>query len=292
MSAVTSDPDRMPGLALVLRMTAALLLLRPQGPPVLHAAYLTVGTVALIVPSAITSAPLWITAAAIVALRIASDWPLADNHVYLLAYWCLAIGLALGSAAAEGTMSRAARWLVASSMAFAVLWKSVLSPDYLDGRFFRMTLIVDERFEDVVRVAGGMSREEIARHRLALAPLAEGAELAEDESLVEPGAFHRLAFALTWGALASELALAIAFLAPLPAVLQWTRHALLLAFCTLVYPVAPVAGFGWLLLAMGASQVPAGDVVWRRAYVLVWVWVLVATELPWVGWLADALNRP
>jgi hypothetical protein len=281
----------MPSLALALRMTAVLLLLRPQGPPLLQTAYLAVGALALIAPATITSAQLWLTAAAVVALRIASDWPLADNHVYLLAYWCLALGLALGSAAPPLTMSRAARWLVASSMAFAVLWKSVLSPDYLDGRFFRMTLIVDERFEDVVRLAGGMTREEIGRHRLALVPLAEGAELAEDESLVEPLAFGRLAVALTWGALFWELALAAVFLAPLPAALQWVRHALLLAFCTLVYPVAPVAGFGWLLLAMGVSQVPEADASWRRAYVLVWVWVLATTELPWAGWLAEALNR-
>ena len=291
MPAVTLALDRLPGLALALRMTAVLLLLRPQGPPLLQTAYLAAGAVALIAPSALTSAQLWLTVSAVVALRIASDWPLADNHVYLLAYWCLALGLALSSAAPSLTMSRAARWLVASSMAFAVLWKSVLSPDYLDGRFFRMTLIVDERFEDVVRVAGGMTREEIARHRLALAPLSEGAELAEDASLVEPVAFSRLALALTWGALFWELALAAVFLAPLPAALQWVRHALLLAFCTLVYPVAPVAGFGWLLLAMGVSQMPDADAFWRRAYVLIWLWVLATTELPWAAWLAEALNR-
>jgi hypothetical protein len=143
----------------------------------------------------------------------------------------------------------------------------------------------------VVAAGGGMTREEIGRHRLALAPLAEGAELAEDASLVEPDAFSRLALALTWGALFWELALAAVFLAPLAAALRWVRHALLLAFCTLVYPVAPVAGFGWLLLAMGVSQVPDADAAWRRGYALVWLWVLATTELPWAGWLAEALNR-
>jgi len=288
---VTLALDRVSGLALVLRMTAVLLLLRPQGPPLVHTAYLGVGTVALLVPAALTSPYLWFTAASIVAVRIASDWPLADNHVYLLAYWCVALGLALGSATPSPAMSRTARWLIALAMAFAVFWKCVLSPDYLDGRFFRMTLIVDERFEDVVRLAGGMSRDEMARHRLALTPLSPGAELADDELLVEPPAFHRLALALTWGALIWELVLAVVFLAPLPAALQWIRHALLLAFCTLVYPVAPVAGFGWLLLAMGLSQVSAGETAWRRAYVLVWLWVLVVTELPWAGWIADAVGR-
>jgi hypothetical protein len=291
MPAVTLALGRVSGLALTLRMTAVLLLLRPQGPPLLHTAYLGVGTVALLAPAALTSAWPWLTAASIVALRVASDWPLADNHVYLLVYWCLALGLALGSATPALTMGRMARWLIALSMAFAVLWKCVLSPDYVDGRFFRMTLIVDERFEDVVRLAGGMSRDEIDGHRVALTPLAPGAQLAEDELLVEPPAFYRLAMALTWGALMWELALAIVFIASLPATVQWIRHALLLAFCTLVYPVAPVAGFGWLLLAMGLSQVPAGEVRWRRAYVVVWLWVLGASELPWAGWMAAALGR-
>ena len=284
--------DRVSGLALTLRMTAVLMLLRPQGPPLLHTACLGVGTLALLAPTALTSAWLWFAAASIVALRIASDWPLADNHVYLLAYWCLALGLALGGAAPSLTMSRTARWLIAAAMAFAVLWKCALSPDYLDGRFFRMTLIVDERFEDVVRLAGAMSRDEIDRHRVALTPLPPGAQLAEDELLVESTVFHRLALFLTWAALISELALAIVFLVPLPAARQWIRHGLLLTFCTLVYPVAPVAGFGWLLLAMGLSQAPVGEIGWRRAYATVWVWVLVVTELPWAGWMAAALDRP
>ena len=118
-----------------------------------------------------------------------------------------------------------------------------------------MTMIVDERFEALVRLAGGLSADEIEQHRAALQPLGAGAELAIDDSLVEPPAFRRLALLLTWGGVGMEAALAAVFLAPLSPGLFWLRHALLLAFCAVTYAVAPVAGFGWLLLAMGASQI-------------------------------------
>jgi hypothetical protein len=109
-----------------------------------------------------------------------------------------------------------------------------LSPDYIGGRFFRMTLLVDERFEDIVRIAGDMDRAQIERHRQGLIPLADGAQLALDDSLVEPAAFHRLALALTWGGLLWETALAAVFVAPLAYRWRWLRHALLLGFCIAV----------------------------------------------------------
>jgi hypothetical protein len=120
-------------------------------------------------------------------------------------------------------------------------------------------------------------------------PLGAGAELAPDDLLVEPPALGRLARVLTWGGLAIETLLAAAFLTPLAAAHRWVRHLLLIAFCVTTYPVAPVAGFGWLLLAMGV--VSAETARWRAAYVGAWLIVLAGTAVPWTGWLADALGR-
>lgn len=278
-----------PALGLALRMTAVLLLLRAQGPPAVEVAQVGLAALALFSVRMLTSAALWLTLAALVAVRIAWDWPLADNHVYLLAYWCLALGLALGVSESAVVAQRSSRGLLAAAFTLAVVWKTVLSPDYVDGRFFRMTLIVDGRFEDLVRIAGGMTLEEIDRHRLALVPLGAGAELAADEALVEPPALGRLARALTWGGLLMEGAVAIAYLAPLGAAQQWIRHLLLLIFCGATYPVAPVAGFGWVLLAMGV--VSAGTALWRAAFVGVWLIVLAGSGIPWLRWIADAIGR-
>ena len=97
-------------------------------------------------PSSVRRAPLtWLLVAGLVAVRIVLVWPLSDNHIYLLAYWCLAIGLALSSATPAATLSASSRWLLGAAFAMAVLWKAVLSPDYVDGRFFRVALLTDEQ---------------------------------------------------------------------------------------------------------------------------------------------------
>jgi hypothetical protein len=275
---------------LALRMTALLLVLRPQGPLLVQVAQVGLAAAALLDARWLWNPAMWLAAAAAVVVRIGSDWPLADNHIYLLAYWCLAIGLALGAAAAPTTLQASSRWLIGSAFALAVIWKALLSPDFLDGRFFRMTLIVDTRFEALVRLAGGMSFDEIDRHRLALVPLGAGAELSIDDRLVEPVAFRRLALALTWAGLVIETAVAAAFLVPLRPDRRWLRHGLLVGFCVGTYPIAPVAGFGWLLLAMGVTA--AEGARWRNAFVAAWLIVLAGTALPWVSWLADALGRP
>jgi hypothetical protein len=284
-----AEPEGPASFGLALRATAVLLVLRAQGPPPVRVALIGIGVVALLLPAALTAPALWWAAAGLLAVRIASDWPLADNHIYLFAYWCLAVGLALGAVQPAVTLRQAGRWLLGAAFALAVVWKLALSPDFADGRFFRVTLLVDDRFEDLVRLVAGMPYAEIDRHRAALTPLGGGAVLAPDDTLVEPPALRRLALALTWGGVIAETALAVAFLAPLPERRRWLRHVLLLGFCVVTYPVAPVAGFGWLLLAVGLAQDTTGR--WCGAYVAAWLIVLAGTELPWAGWLADAVGR-
>ena len=99
----------------VLTLTAIILLLRPLdvwwlAPFVLGAACLSLAV------RAVRRAPLtWILIAVLVAARVAVVWPLSDNHIYLLAYWCLAIGLALSTAASAATLSSSSRWLLGAA---------------------------------------------------------------------------------------------------------------------------------------------------------------------------------
>ena len=58
---------------------------------------------------AVALPPLLLVAVAVVqvvlvAVRVVIDWPLPDNHVYLLAYWCLVTGLALATRDASRTL--------------------------------------------------------------------------------------------------------------------------------------------------------------------------------------------
>jgi hypothetical protein len=65
------------------------------------------------------------------------------------------------------------------------------------------------------------------------------------------------------------------------------RHALLPALYATTCAVAPVAGFGWLILAMGVALCGPSDVWLRRAYVGIWLLVLIYSEVPWAGIVLD-----
>ena len=81
------------------------------------------------------------------------------------------------------TLATSSRWLLGAAFAMAVLWKAVLSPDYVDGRFFRVTLLTDERFADAALLFGGLSAEQMIENRKFLEPLPEGAELLDPAGL-------------------------------------------------------------------------------------------------------------
>jgi hypothetical protein len=269
--------------ALALRLTAVELLLRPMGPGWILVPLLAVAVLALLATPVLLSAWTWYAAAALVAMRIVADWPLPDNHIYLLGYWCLAIALALGSPQRRERLTGSTRLLLGLAFAFAVLWKAVLSPDYRDGRFFTVTLLSDPRFAEVTQLVGRMSADTLASNRRVLAPLPEGAELADPEPLTLTPSFGALVGAATWGALLLETLVAAAFLLGSGPGLQRAQHGLLLAFCLVTYAFAPVAGFGWLLLAMGCSLCRPGQPLMCATYVAAWLAVLFYAEINWAS---------
>ena len=141
-----------------MRLTAIALLLRPMGPWFVRPAVLAAAALVLISPRVLRTPAVWAAVAALIALRIADDWPLADNHIYLLAYWTLAIALSLRARRhvrdccpprADGCSG----WRSRSPCS----GRSLLSPDFLDGRFFRVTLLTDPRFAEAAMLIGGLS---------------------------------------------------------------------------------------------------------------------------------------
>ena len=225
------------------------------------------------------------------AARIVIVWPLSDNHIYLLAYWCLALGLALSGPAPAATLATSSRWILGASFAMAVLWKAVLSPDYVDGRFFRVTLLTDERFADASLVFGGLSRDQMAQNRKFLEPLPEGAELLDPPAFVEPPPLRLFATLATWGGLTLEGLIALLCLWPGGRQVERARHAALVLFCATTYALAPVAGFGWLIATMGLAQCRPEQRRLRGAYVIVFLLILLYTEIPWTGVLAGWTGR-
>jgi hypothetical protein len=266
-------------VALSLRLTLLTLLLRPVGGPELRPWILVLVVLAFVSPGAVRKPLLWLALAALCSLRVAVDWPLPDNHAYLLAYWCLAAGIALWSNQPERALAWSGRLLIGAAFFFASLWKLFLSPDFLSGDFMRFTWILDARFADAAALLGRMDAEALDANRAYLVG-APDAPLA----LVEPVAFLWVTRFFTWWAAGIEAAVAIAFLWPGALLARW-RDALLLLFCATTYAVAPVFGFAWLLLSMGAAQCPARPTRLRATYLAIFALMLLYRDLPWMAWL-------
>jgi hypothetical protein len=272
---------------MVLRLTAIALLLRPTGPWTVRPVIIALAGLVLLVPKVMRAPATWFALSGLVAARIIWDWPIPDNHLYLLAYWCLAVALALGSANCKRVLGASSSLLIGLVFLLAFLWKAGLSPDYVDGRFFRVTLLTDTRFEDSVLLLGGLTAHQLEGNRDFLEPVERPEAVAKGPTLVEPPPFKRMAMLLTWSALVVEGLVALTWLLSLAGWTLTVRHLLLLIFCAGTYAFAPVAGFGWLLLSMGLVSCLPEQRFLRGAYIASWILVLLYAEVPWAQVLLD-----
>jgi hypothetical protein len=217
-----------------------------------------------------------------------ADWPLADNHAYLLCYWCLALSVSLVARDRGAALALNGRVLIGLAFACATLWKAVLSPDYLDGTFFRMMLMVDQRFEAPVRLVSGLSTEQlVANRRLLEAERLPDLLRPEAHTLVEPARLTLLAQAATWWTVGLEAMVALTFLWPGTGWVARQRHLALAVFCATIYAIAPVVDFGWLLLVMGVAQCEPERTTVRTVYLALFFVLLVYQAQPWMAFLAD-----
>jgi hypothetical protein len=86
---------------------------------------------------------------------------------------------------------------------------------------------------------------------------------------------------MTWWTVAVEGAVALTFLWPVGRGLSKVRDATLLTFCVTTYAVATVAGFGWLLLALGIAQCQPERRTTQLCYLAVFVLILFYRQVPW-----------
>jgi hypothetical protein len=283
-----TSPSSDPGpVEIVLRLTAIALLLRPTGPWSVRPLIIALAGLVILVPKVTRAPATWFALAGLLSARIIWDWPIPDNHLYLLAYWCLALALALGSTDCQRILSVSSRLLIGLVFLLAVVWKAWLSPDFVDGRFFRVTLLTDPRFEDSVLLLAGLTEKQLENNRNYLEPPKRPAEVSDSPKLDEPPNFRRLVTFLTWGTLITESLVAVSWLLSFAGWGLTVRHALLLMFCASTYAFAPIAGFGWLLLTMGLVSCSTEQRLWRGAYIAAWILVLLYAEVPWAQAVLD-----
>lgn len=266
---------------LALRLTLLSMLLRPIGAGVVRPCILGLAAAGLLLPGFLRHPGLWMALTILTGLRVVIDWSLADNHAYLLCYWCVAVSIALCSRDPSACLSLNGRLLIGLAFFFALLWKVGLSPDYLDGRFFRVTMLTDSRFAGFVQLVGGLLPEQLDELRAFVTQHVDGQVLEIPFLPAEPPRFLQLARFITLWTVAIEGAVALSFLWPVGRGVSKGRDALLLIFCVTTYVIAPVAGFGWLLLALGIAQCSPERHTTRLCYLAVFVLILFSREVPW-----------
>ena len=263
---------------LAAQLTCATLLLAPVGAWNVRPVVLVLAVAGMLVPGVAVSAAFWTLLAALTAFRVIADWPLSDNHGYLLAIWCSALAVSFSGERPRAILARNGRLLVGLAFALATLQKAWIAPDYMDGTFFRWALAVDGRFEDLGALLGrGGADLERTRAWLEAPP----GDAPADAAFVETRALRSAATVLTWATVLLEGAVALLFLAPPALGLARARDAALLLFCAGTYAVAPVAGFGWLLLAMGVAQSEGPRTRWL--YLAAFALLVFHREVPWLG---------
>lgn len=263
-------------LSLVARLTLVLAILNTNNDPPLFVLAIVVAVVAFRSPRLHRNGWLWLAYGLVIGARQLSAWEGIDNHVIVTTYWILALGLSLLAPDPARALRTNGRLIIGLVFAFAVLWK-LLSPTFVDARFFRYTLLLDSRFDWVTTSVGGLSPPEYDENVARVVGLRAGTA-GPSVALTETPTMVALARVMTWWGLALEAFVAGTLLGPLRPRWAWLRHAGLLAFCLTTYLLVPIGGFGCLLAVLGFS-LAGDDVRLRRVYVLLFAALVVYSPL-------------
>lgn len=271
-------------ILLVCRLALLYFLFKPVGEWYVRVPLLSLAAVGLLSSRLATSRILWSALSLLVVLRVADNWEWVDNHAYLIVYFCLAILCALWTPEPRRTLAGAARLLVGGVFLLAVLWKALLSPDFVDGTFFRATALSDPRFEEFCLLVGDLSPAEHDANLDAVRALKADPTIGVTDPLVEPAALVRAARWSAWSTLVLEALVAVLFLIPERWQRRWVwrlRHLSLVLFAVATYPFATVTGFGWLLVILGVAQTRPSDRRLRTIYLALFAAILVLGLVPW-----------
>ncbi|MGI8982424.1 MAG: hypothetical protein ACR2FY_24595 [Pirellulaceae bacterium] len=287
---------RLPALAplrVLPLLTVILLLFNLAASGLLFAPLAGWFAVGVALPWLLRTALFWYVTATILGTGVYFTWESADNHRYLFVYWSLALCGTFSLPRAEQPLALAtsSRWLLGLCMVLAAVWK-IASPDYLSGSFFHYELLADERFAHFASWTSGLSLEQLADNRALRESLVAGSltgtELSEVQLHSAPsvGTIARL---LTWWTLGIEGLLAALFLgaaifARRPRLVLAANLALLL-FAATTFAVAPVRGFGGVLMLLGLAQCEPEQKGFRYAFLAAFVLMQLCT-LPLMDLLA------
>jgi hypothetical protein len=254
---------------LVAPLTLILLLLYP-GVLTETRAGLQLGAVAGLLYRPLQRVPAyWWALAALMGLYCVLTWHDADNHKYLMAYWCVAVGLSCWSDDTEQALRVNGRLLVGLCFLVAVVWK-LRTPDFLTGGYYQHAMLTDDRITRAAQLLAGMDAATFNQNREAVTMLTAYSSTLDRVMLDGPAVLRVLSKGMVAWTLAIESAIIGSFL--WPARSRWAalgRDLSLLTFAVTTYALANVGGFAWILLIMGLAQVRPNRAQWRLAYLAV-----------------------
>jgi hypothetical protein len=223
----------------------------------------------------------WYIVATLLGTTVYLNWESSDNHKYLFVYWCLALcgAFSLPRKQQAAALATSSRWLIGLCMALAAAWKLAM-PDYRDGSFFQHVLVADERFAQFTAAVAGVPLKGLADNRALETLLHEGHLLGstvQSVVLSSSPVVSRLAQAMTWWTVLVEAVLAVAFFGPDCRRTAVARNGILLVFAVTTYFIAPIRGFGWVLMLLGLAQCGERERVFRPLYLAAIVLIQVYT---------------
>ncbi len=287
---------RLPALAplrVLPLLTLILLLVNAADSGLLFAPLAAWFALGVALPRLLRTALFWYVTATILGTGVYFAWESADNHRYLFVYWSLALccTFSLPRSQQPVAIATSSRWLLGLCMVLAAGWKT-FSPDYLSGSFFHYELLADERFAHFASWTSGLSLEQLTENRALRESLVASSLAGTERSEVQlhsASGIATVAQILTWWTLGIEGLLAALFLSAAvlthrPRLVMIANLALLL-FATTTYAVAPVRGFGGVLMLLGLAQCEPEQKACRYAFLAAFV-VMQLCTLPLMDLLA------
>ena len=251
------------GSTVDLARILTLLMLMLHGPADWYVRYplIVLGVAGIVVPATRSSPRFWFAITAFVLAHNIVSWSTVDNHKWLMGWWCLAMWLT--TLAPQKSQLRVlqinARLLLGLCFAFATLWK-VMSVDYLDHGYFKWGLLNDSRFHSAAFLVGGVKRSDLEENLKLNIDLKKSyrvdAEPISSITLNSEPQIDLLAIVLTWWTVFIEGGIALFCLWPGDRIVAIVRSLAVLVFVSTTYVMAPVLGFGWIVIILGFTQCP------------------------------------
>lgn len=261
---------------LVLRLTALLAManaVKPFAPKIVVA--LMMGAT-LFSRTLLRSRGWWLMVTFFVVSTTSMRWYTADNHKWLWGYWLFACAIAAGERGdvARRVLAFNGRWLMGLCMLAATIWK-IVGWQYFDGSFFVYTLHFDSRFAIVTQQLGQPGHA----YQDARQAFGRVASSLQPQSVTHTQAMLAFALFACYWTIFIEALWSLAFCSTRPRWLHDKRDLVALVFIATTYFLAPVHGFGSLLVVMGLAQCPVDK--WRTRLGYLAALVMLHVAYPW-----------